>query len=158
MYKEVPHLFCPWATSRVEPKLRTAELGEQRRMDLVLVAHLSGIMADPTVVDGASQGDVDARGRNEKAERAVTAAEGVKRAYYGPDLPAARLRFLPGRARHALRLWQGRARAAASLGGDGRPACQQRCAAFPAPHRPEGEGRAAASVGGGDAGVRGPRL
>jgi hypothetical protein len=88
VYKEVPHLFCPWATSRVEPKLRTAELGEQRRMDLVLVAHLSGIMADPTVVDGASQGDVDARGRNEKADRAVTAAEGVKRAYYGPDLPA----------------------------------------------------------------------
>ena len=40
-------------------------------------------MADPTVVDGASQGDVDAR-TNEKAERAV---EEAKQAYYGPDLP-----------------------------------------------------------------------
>jgi hypothetical protein len=30
---------------------------------------------------------VDARGANEQAERAVTAAEEAKQAYYGPDLP-----------------------------------------------------------------------
>ena len=55
---------------------------------MVLEQDMQLIYADPTLVDGLTAGDVEARTRNAEAPRAVVAAEADKVKYYGPDVPA----------------------------------------------------------------------
>jgi hypothetical protein len=87
-YQEVEGLFPAWGLSQVAVKDRRADHGELRRMDMVLEQDMQLIYADPTLVDGLTAGDVEARTRNAEAPRAVVAAEADKVKYYGPDVPA----------------------------------------------------------------------
>jgi hypothetical protein len=95
-YQEVEGLFPAWGLSQVAAKDRRADYGELRRMDMVLEQDMQLIYADPTLVDGLTAGDVEARTRNAEAPRAVVAAEADKVKYYGPDVPAGTFFFACG--------------------------------------------------------------